>query len=66
MRAYFLAVPILFLVVQLAAQQPPERTTVSDILKKMGSSKMDERENAFDEGSNLLASENPDPKDIER
>ena len=66
MRAYFLAVPILFLVVQLAAQQPPERTTVSDILKKMGSSKMDERENAFDEGSNLLASENPAPKDIER
>ncbi len=66
MRAYFLAVPILFLVVQLAAQQPPERTTVSDILKKMGSSKMDERERAFDEGSNLLASENTAPKDIER
>jgi hypothetical protein len=66
MRAYFLAVPILFLVVQLAAQKPPERTTVSDILKKMGSSKMDERERAFDDGSNLLASENAAPKDIER
>ena len=66
MRAYFLAVPILFLVVRLAAQQPPERTTVSDTLKKMGSSKIDERERAFDEGSNLLASENTAPKDIER
>lgn len=66
MRASFLAVPILLLVVQLAAQQTPERTMVSDVLQKMSSPKTDERERAFDEGSNLLTSENTAPHDIER
>lgn len=43
-----------------------EQATVSDILQKMSSSKMDEREKAFDEGSMLLASENTAPPDIGR
>jgi len=65
MRVSFLAVPILF-VVQLTAQQPVERTMVAGILQKMSSSKMYEREQAFDEGSTLLASENTAPHDVER
>lgn len=62
-----LTVPILLVVVQLAAQQAPaELPTVSAISQRMSSSKMDEREKAFDEGSRLLASEKTAPRDVER
>jgi hypothetical protein len=67
MRARFLTVPILLVVVQVAAQQAPaEPPTVSAILQRMSSSKMDEREKAFDEASKLLASEKTAPRDVER
>jgi hypothetical protein len=67
MRASLLTVPILLLVVRLAAQQPStEPPTVSAILQTMSSSKMDEREKAFDEASKLLASGNTAPHEFER
>ncbi len=69
MRASFLTVPILLLVVQLPAQQAPaEPPTDSAILQRMGNSKMDwgNREEAFDEASKLLTSENTAPRDVER
>jgi hypothetical protein len=68
MRASFLTVSILLLVVQLPAQQTPaEPPTVSAILHRMSNSKMDwgNREEAFDEALKLLASENTAPRDIE-
>jgi len=67
MRASLLAVPILLLVVQLAAQQTnTEPSRVSAILQQMNNSDVVERENALDAASNLLASENTAPRDIER
>jgi hypothetical protein len=69
MRASFLTVLILLLVVQLAGQQAPtEPPTVSAILQRMGNSKTDwgNREEAFDEASKLLTSENTAPRDVER
>lgn len=66
MRAGLLTVPILLLVTPLVAQQAPaEPPTVSAILQRMSSSKMDEREKAFGEASKLLASETA-PRDVER
>jgi hypothetical protein len=66
MRASFLTVPILLLVLQLAAQQaPPEPPTVPAILQAMNSSNMNEREKAFDEASKLLASRNTVASDVE-
>ena len=68
MQVSFLTVPILLLVVQVAAQQEPTEPAVSAILQRMGNSKIDwgNREEAFDEASNLLTSENTPPRDVER
>ncbi|HTW57231.1 MAG TPA: hypothetical protein VMD99_03765 [Terriglobales bacterium] len=65
-RAGFFTVPILLLVAQLAAQQAPaEPLTASAILQLMNSSKMEEREKAFDEAAKLLAS-TTSPRNVQR
>jgi len=68
MRASFLSASILVLLAQLPAQQTStEPSRVSAILQQMNNSNnIVERENALDEASNLLASENTAPQDIER